>query len=126
MLNWPMPLEDLICCDNGNGNSSKQITVYMIIIEDVPLLLMTSSQPPPDGPPQKRKKAVKKESLPPLVLIEKVTDLPMDVPYFTALYSTTSVANKLDIHQSSVSQAVERGQRLSSEKQLLLDVERNA
>ena len=34
-----MPLEDLICCDNGNGNSSKQITVYMIITEDVDYLI---------------------------------------------------------------------------------------
>jgi hypothetical protein len=37
--------------------------------------------------------------------------------------STTSLADKLGMHQSSVSRAVESGQRLVSEQHLLFDVE---
>jgi len=40
--------------------------------------------------------------------------------------NTTSLADKLGIHQSSVSRAVESGQRLASEQHLLFDIERNA
>ena len=40
--------------------------------------------------------------------------------------SVQSFANKFGMYQSSVSRAVGRGHRLSSEKYRLLDVERNA
>ncbi len=41
-------------------------------------------------------------------------------------FSTTSVANKLGMQQSSVSRAKGRAQRLATAKHLLLEVETNA